>query len=75
MDLDEQATRLNTREELQRVETDEFIESLEEQSHIKHPRLSIGNRQSLSTCITRLESLKEYVRGKFVYVGAGYGLH
>ena len=68
-DLDEQATRLNTREELQHVETDEFIESLEEQSHIKHPQLSIGNRQSLSTCITWLESLKESVRGKFVYGG------
>ncbi|KYN41781.1 hypothetical protein ALC56_03800 [Trachymyrmex septentrionalis] len=34
------------------------MESLEELSRIKRPRLSIGNSQSLIACITRLENLK-----------------
>jgi len=40
-DLTEQATRLNTQEEFIAWEChcDEFIESLEEQSRIKRPRL------------------------------------
>jgi len=42
---------------------DEFIESLEEQSRIKRPRLSIGVKQSL---VARLENLKDAVRGRFV---------
>ncbi|KYN02011.1 hypothetical protein ALC62_07189 [Cyphomyrmex costatus] len=72
-DFIEQATLLSTREEYAAWEQrcDEFIESLEEQSRIKRPRLSIGNRQSV---IARLESLKDSVRGRFVHVGAGYGL-
>ena len=37
---------------------DAYIESLEEQSRIKRPRLSIGNRQSLIAQIARLEGLK-----------------
>jgi len=43
-DLTEQAARLNTRKEFITWERhcDEFIESLEEQSRIKRPRLSIG---------------------------------
>ncbi|KYN28193.1 hypothetical protein ALC57_02393, partial [Trachymyrmex cornetzi] len=75
-DLIEQATLLNTREEYVAWEQrcDEFIESLEEQSRIKRPRLSIGNRQSVIACIARLESLKGSVRGRFVHVGAGHGL-
>ncbi|KYN22119.1 hypothetical protein ALC57_05493 [Trachymyrmex cornetzi] len=75
-DLTEQATLLNTREEYVAWEQrcDEFIESLEEQSRIKRPRLSIGNRQSVIACIARLESLKGSVRGRFVHVGAGHGL-
>ncbi|KYN09117.1 hypothetical protein ALC57_18748, partial [Trachymyrmex cornetzi] len=75
-DLIEQATLLNTREEYVAWEQrcDEFIESLEEQSHIKRPRLSIGNRQSVIACIARPESLKDSMRGRFVYVGAGHGL-
>ncbi|KYN28345.1 hypothetical protein ALC57_02235 [Trachymyrmex cornetzi] len=75
-DLIEQATLLNTREEYVAWEQrcDEFIESLEEQSRIKRPRLSIGNRHSVIACIARLESLKDSVRGRFVYVGAGHGL-
>ena len=52
---------------------DELIESLDEQSHIKRPRLSINNRQS-DRIIARLENLKKSVHGRFVYVGVGYGL-
>ncbi|EGI63509.1 hypothetical protein G5I_08109 [Acromyrmex echinatior] len=50
-DLIEQAAQLNTREEYIACEQrcDEFIESLEEQSHTKRPRLSICNRQSVIT--------------------------
>ncbi|KYQ49092.1 hypothetical protein ALC60_11847, partial [Trachymyrmex zeteki] len=75
-DLIEQATLLNTREEYVAWEQrcDEFIDSLEEQSRIKRPRLSTGNRQSVIARIARLESLKDSVRGRFVHVGAGYGL-
>ncbi|KYN50341.1 hypothetical protein ALC62_14060, partial [Cyphomyrmex costatus] len=75
-DLIEQATLLDTREKYIAWEQrcDKFIESLEEQSRIKRPRLSIGSRQSVIACIARLESLKDSVRGRFVYVGAGYGL-
>ncbi|KYN28709.1 hypothetical protein ALC57_01875 [Trachymyrmex cornetzi] len=74
-DLIEQATLLNTREEYAwEQHCDKFIESLEEQSRIKRPRLSIGNRQSVIACIARFESLKDLVRGRFVKVGAGYGL-
>ena len=76
-DLIEQAILLNTKEEYRgwgRIyRTDEFIELLEEQSRIKRPRLSIGNRQSLIACTARLEGLKESVRGRFVHVGIGYG--
>jgi len=73
-DLREQATRLNTREEYIAWEQrcDEFIESLEEQSRIKRPRLSIGVKQSLVARIARLENLKDSVCGRFVQVGAGY---
>ncbi|KYQ47054.1 hypothetical protein ALC60_13929, partial [Trachymyrmex zeteki] len=75
-DLIEQATLLNTREEYIAWEQrcDEFIESLKEQSRIKRSRLSTGNRQSVIACITQLESLKDSVRGRFVHVGATYGL-
>jgi len=73
-DLTEQAARLNTQEEFIAWEhrCDEFIESLEEQSRIKRPRLSIGAKQSLVARIARLENLKDAVRGRFVQVGAGY---
>ncbi|XP_018393244.1 PREDICTED: uncharacterized protein LOC108772246 [Cyphomyrmex costatus] len=75
-DLIQQANQLSTREEYIAWEQrcDEFIESLEEQSRIKRPRFSIGNRQSVIARISRLESLKDSVRGRFVYVGAGHGL-
>ncbi|KYM94575.1 hypothetical protein ALC62_14792 [Cyphomyrmex costatus] len=75
-DLIELATLLDTREEYVAWEhrCDVYIESLEEQSRIKRPRLSIGNRQSVIACIARLESLKDWVRERFVHVGAGYGL-
>ncbi|KYM96034.1 hypothetical protein ALC62_13312 [Cyphomyrmex costatus] len=75
-DFIQQATLLSTREEYVAWEQrcDEFIESLEEQSRIKRPRLSIGNRQLVIACIARLESSKDSVRGRFVHVGAGYGL-
>ncbi|KYM93669.1 hypothetical protein ALC62_15728 [Cyphomyrmex costatus] len=75
-DLIQQANQLSTREEYVAWEQrcDEFIESLEEQSRIKRPRLSIGNRQSVIARIAWLESLKDSVRGRFMHVGAGYGL-
>jgi len=74
-DLTKQAVRLNTQEEFitwERRVCDEFIESLEEQSRIKRPRLSIGVKQSLVAHIARLENLKDAKRGRFVQVGAGY---
>jgi len=73
-DLRELATRLNTREEYIAWEQrcDEFIESLDERSRIKRPRLSIGIRQSLVAQIARVEGLKDSVRGRFVHAGAGY---
>jgi len=73
-DLREQATPLNTREEYIAWEQrcDEFIESLDERSRIKHSRLSIGIRQSLVAQIARLKSLKDSVCGRFVHAGAGY---
>jgi len=72
-DLTEQAAQLNTREEFITWEhrCDKFIESLEEQSRIKRPRLSI-DEQSLITRIARLENLKDSVHGCFVQVGARY---
>ncbi|XP_011698553.1 PREDICTED: uncharacterized protein LOC105456305 [Wasmannia auropunctata] len=72
-DLDEQATRLITREHFIAWEerVDEFIDSLDEQT--RNPQLSIGVRQSVIARIARLESLKDSVRGRFVQVGAGYG--
>ncbi|KYQ50681.1 hypothetical protein ALC60_10224 [Trachymyrmex zeteki] len=75
-DLIEQATLLNTREKYVEWEQrcDEFIECLEEQSRIKCPRLSTGNRQSVIACIARLESWKDSVRERFMHVGPGYGL-
>jgi len=51
---------------------DEFIESLEEQSRIKRPRLSIGVKQSLVARIAQFENLKDSMRGRFLQVGAGY---
>jgi len=72
-DLTEQAARLNTQEEFIAWEQRcEFIESLEEQSLIKRPRLSIGVKQSLVARIARLENLKDSLRGRFVQVGAEY---
>ncbi|XP_077257892.1 uncharacterized protein LOC143895014 [Temnothorax americanus] len=73
-ELLEQSTLLNSREDFAAWEQrcDEFIESLEEQSRIKRPRLSIGLKQSLVACIARLEGLKDSVRQRFVHVGAGY---
>jgi len=73
-DLTEHAARLNTQEEFIAWERrcDEFIESLEEQSRIKRPRLSIGVKQSLVARIARLKNLKDAVRGHFVQVGGEY---
>jgi len=72
--LTEQAARLNTQEEYLAWEQrcSDFIESLEEQSRIKRPRLPIGVKQSLVARIARLENLKDVVRRRFVQVGAGY---
>jgi len=73
--LTEQAARLNTQEEFIAWEQrcNEFmVESLEEQSRIKRPRLSIGVKPSMVARIARLENLKDAVRGRFVQVGARY---
>jgi len=69
-DLTEQATRLNMQEEFITWEhrCDEFIESLEEQSRIKRPTLSIDVKQSLIACIARLENFKDVVREHFIQV-------
>jgi len=55
-DLIKQITLLSTIDEYSawKQRCDEFIKSLEEQSRIKRPRLSIGNRQLLIACIVRL---------------------
>ncbi|XP_039304370.1 uncharacterized protein LOC120357599 [Solenopsis invicta] len=73
-DLVEQSTRLNTHKEYMAWEQRciEFIESLDGRSRSKYPRLSIGGRQSVIACITRLEGLKQMMRGRFVQMGAGY---
>jgi len=51
--LQEQAAQLNTREEylVWEQRCNDFIESLKEQSRVKHLRLSIDVRQSLIACI------------------------
>ena len=69
----EQSARVNSAEEyiVWEQQCDKYIESLEEQSRIKRPRLAIGVRQSLVAQIARLESLKNAVRKRFVHVGAG----
>jgi len=48
------------------------VESLEEQSRVKHLRLSIGIKQLLIAYIARLESFKDSVRDRFVQVSARY---
>ncbi|XP_070169738.1 uncharacterized protein, partial [Polyergus mexicanus] len=71
--LREQSARVNSIEEYVAWEQrcDEYIESLEEQSRIKRPRLLIGIRQSLIARIARLKGLKNSLRTRFVHAGAG----
>jgi len=73
-DLTEQAAPWIRETSLSRgnIVATEFIESLEEQSRIKRPWLSIGVKQSLVARIARLENLKDAVRGRFVQVCAGH---
>ncbi|KYN22041.1 hypothetical protein ALC57_05573 [Trachymyrmex cornetzi] len=75
-DLIKEAVQLNTRKEYVAWEQrcDELIKFIEEESRTKRPRLAVGHRQSVVARIARLESLKDSVRGRFVHVGAGYGL-
>ncbi|XP_076674681.1 uncharacterized protein LOC143372421 [Andrena cerasifolii] len=70
----DQSARLISREEYLAWEErrNECIESLEEHSRVKRPRLSIGVRQSLVARIARLEGLKYSLRGRFVLEGAGH---
>ncbi|XP_076682600.1 uncharacterized protein LOC143376319 [Andrena cerasifolii] len=70
----DQSARLISREEYLAWEErcNECIESLEEHSRVKRPRLSIGVQQSLITRIARLEGLKHSLRGRFVREGAGH---
>jgi len=73
-DLVEQSSQIATLGEyfawLQRC--NEYIESLEEQSRIKRPRLSIGNRQSLIARIARLEGAKTRLQRQFMPSGGNY---
>ncbi|KMQ82552.1 hypothetical protein RF55_22578 [Lasius niger] len=71
--LCEQAALVNSVEEYiaWEAQCDSCIESLEDQSRIKRPRLSIGNRQLLVARIARLEGLKNLLRRRFVHAGAG----
>ena len=70
----DQSARLISREEYLAWEErcKECIESLEEHSRVKRPRLSIGVQQSLVAGIARLEGLKHSLRGYLVHEGAGH---
>ena len=70
----DQSARLISREEYLAWEErcNECIESLEEHSRVKRPRLSIGVRQSMVARIARLEGLKYSLRGRFGREGAGH---
>lgn len=74
--VQEQATRLNVREDFVAWERrcDECLEKLEEHSRSKRPRLSVGSRHSLIAKIARLEGLRNELRRRFVRTGAGHGL-
>ena len=63
----DQSARLISQEEYLAWEQwcNECIESLEEQSRVKRPRLSIGVRQSVVARIARLEGLKHSVARSF----------
>ncbi|KAL6420398.1 hypothetical protein ACFW04_014525 [Cataglyphis niger] len=50
----------------------ELIKQLEESSHIKCPRLSIGVRQSLVARITRLEGVKTRLQRQFILSDGDY---
>ena len=71
--LRQQSTRISSVEEYAAWEArcDEFIESLEEQSRIKRPRLSIEYQQSVIARVARLEELKNSLRRRFVHTDAG----
>ncbi|XP_076665017.1 uncharacterized protein LOC143367266 [Andrena cerasifolii] len=68
----DQSARLISQEEYLAWEErcNECIESLEEHSRVKRPRLSIGVQQSLVAQIAHLEGLKYSLRGRFVHEGA-----
>ncbi|XP_072746064.1 uncharacterized protein [Anoplolepis gracilipes] len=75
--LTHQSTLINSVEEYfaWEVRCDDYIKSLEEQSRIKRPRISIGYRQLLIAKIARLEGLKNALRKRFVHAGAGHSAH
>jgi len=50
----------------------ECIERLEERSHAKLPRLSIGNRQSLMAKIAQLKGAKIQWQRHFIHFGGDY---
>ncbi|XP_076666300.1 uncharacterized protein LOC143367916 [Andrena cerasifolii] len=70
----DQSARLISQEEYLawKERCNECIESLEEHSRVKRPRLSIGVQQSLVARIAQLEGLKYSLRGRFVHEGAGH---
>ncbi|XP_076674650.1 uncharacterized protein LOC143372385 [Andrena cerasifolii] len=70
----DQSARLISQEEYLAWEErcNECMESLEEHSRVKRPRLSIGVQQSLVARIAQLEGLKYSLHGRFMYEGAGH---
>ena len=70
----DQSARLISREEYLAWEErcNEGIQSLEDQSRVKRPRLSNGVRQSVVARIARLEGPEYSLRGRFVREGAGH---
>ncbi|XP_076671492.1 uncharacterized protein LOC143370356 [Andrena cerasifolii] len=72
--LRDQAAQLISRDEhlAWEEQCSECLESLEEYSRVKRPRLSIGVQQSLVARITHLEGLKYSLRKCFLHEGAGH---
>ena len=73
-ELLEQAAQVNSVEEFSAWEQRcvEFIESLQEKSRVKRPRLSIGRQQSLVAQIARIESAKTQLQRRFIHIGGEY---
>ncbi|XP_025162986.1 uncharacterized protein LOC112590643 [Harpegnathos saltator] len=73
-ELQNQAAQLGSLDEYLAWEQkcDECLESLEQHSRAKQPRLSVGSAHSMVARIAQLEGLKNTLRRRFVYAGAGH---